>query len=335
VTEWEPEHAVSAAEAGELIGAQFPPLRDAAVEPLATGWDNTVFLVGGEWVFRFPRRTIALAGLTREMTVLPRLAPSLPLPIPVPEFEGRPSAGYPWPFWGARHVPGRELAEARPADDARTVAASGLGEFLRALHDPRLVAEVGDGLPYDPLRRADPAVRAPLARERLARLARDGVWDPDPAVERLLGKGESLGPPTTGSDPRTPRDQTRERARVVRTEERRPLSAPSPAAVVVHGDLHVRHLLVDAEGRAAGVIDWGDLCLADPAVDLSIAYGGFAGPARTALLSAYGEVDAERETRARVLAVFLCAALAEYAAGTNRESLLAESLAGIARAVTG
>ena len=103
--------------------------------------------------------------------------------------------------------------------------------------------------------------------------------------------------------------------------------------VVSHGDLHVRHLLVDGNARAAGVIDWGDLCLAAPSVDLSLAYGGFAGEARTALLSEYGPVGAEQEMRARVLAVFLCAALAEYAADTGRARLLSEALAGLTRAV--
>jgi hypothetical protein len=49
------------------------------------------------------------------------------------------------------------------------------------------------------------------------------------------------------------------------------------ALVLCHGDLHVRHLLIDGDGSAAGVIDWGDLCLADAAVDLSIAYFAFAG----------------------------------------------------------
>jgi aminoglycoside phosphotransferase (APT) family kinase protein len=121
-------------------------------------------------------------------------------------------------------------------------------------------------------------------------------------VERLLADGERLGKHTG-------------------------------AVSVSHGDLHVRHLLVDENARAAGVIDWGDLCVADPSVDLSLAYGGFAGKARTALLSAYGPVTKEQETRARVLAVFLCAALAEYAADTARDGLLAEALAGIERAV--
>jgi aminoglycoside phosphotransferase (APT) family kinase protein len=297
---WEPEYTVSVAQAAELVGAQFAHLRGAPVEALATGWDNTVFLVGGEWVFRFPRRAVILPGVRREIAVLPRLAPRLPLPVPVPELAGRPSGAFPWPFWGARHLPGCELAESGLADDDRVAAADGLGAFLRALHDPDM-APVAGALPRDPMSRAEPSVRSPLARERLARLARGDVWRPDPAVDSLLREGERLGPHTG-------------------------------AVAVSHGDLHIRHLLVDGDARAAAVIDWGDLSVADPSVDLSLAYGGFAGAARRALLSAYGPVGAETELRARVLAVFLCAALAEYAVDTGRERLLAEALTGITRA---
>ena len=113
------------------------------------------------------------------------------------------------------------------------------------------------------------------------------------------------------------------------------LGPPSGPAVLVHGDLNLRHVLVDEHGRLAGVIDWGDLCLADPVVDLSIAYAAFAGPSRRALLSAYGqEVSAESEIRARVLAVSLCAALADYADVDGRPRLLAEALAGLHRALS-
>jgi aminoglycoside phosphotransferase (APT) family kinase protein len=281
-------------------------LRGAGVEPLDTGWDNTVFLVGGEWVFRFPRRRIALPGLEREVAVLPLLAPRLPLPVPEPLYTARPrngstGGGFPWPFWGARMIPGRELAEAGLSEDRRVRAAGDAGEFLRVLHGTALVPPVE--LPYDPMGRAVPAKRAAHARRPLAALARREIWEPDPAVESLLA-----------------------------------LAAHAPApdgAVLSHGDLHVRHLLVDGSGRATGVIDWGDLCLADPAVDLSLAYGAFAGRARAALLDAYGPVSAERETAARVLAVSLCAALAEYAAGTaGRGRLLAESLRGLRRAAS-
>ncbi|WP_433235127.1 phosphotransferase [Actinomadura nitritigenes] len=300
--EWEPEHEVTEEAAAALVGARFPGLAGAPVEALATGWDNTVFLVGGEWAFRFPRRRIAVPGVEREIAVLPAIAPRLPLPIPEPCFIAGPSEEFPWPFWGARMIPGRELAEVRPPDEDRAALAEGVGAFLRALHDPALAAEAGEGLPLDPMKRADPAVRAARTHPRLDSLVRLGVWERDAAVMDLLAGA-------------------------------RRRDAPDGGPVIVHGDLHVRHVLLDRDGRAAGVIDWGDLCRADPAVDLSIAYAGFAGPARAALLAAYGPVPPEREAAARVLALNLSATLAEWAASTGRAALLAEALAGIGRAV--
>ncbi len=97
-------------------------LGDAPVRPLAEGWDNTVFVVGDTWVFRFPRRAIALPGLRREIEVLPRIAASLPLAVPVPDFVGAPDADFPWPFWGARLLPGVELAAAGATAGARAPA---------------------------------------------------------------------------------------------------------------------------------------------------------------------------------------------------------------------
>jgi aminoglycoside phosphotransferase (APT) family kinase protein len=299
--EWVAEHEITPDAAADLIHRQFPALRGTPIEPLATGWDNTVYLVARNWVFRFPRRAVALPGVRRELAVLPRLARRLPLPIPAPELVGDPTPEYPWPFFGARLITGRELADADLPDADRARAGAALGGFLRALHEPALAAEVGGELPRDPMRRADPGVRVPKARTRLARLEQCGLWRPDPAVDRLLADAERIG--------------------------------PSTGAVVVHGDLHARHLLVSGDGEAAGVIDWGDLCLADPAVDLSLAYAAFVGAARSALLSAYGPVDADREARARVLALDLCATLSDYAAADGRSALLRESLAGLRRAV--
>ncbi|TYK43434.1 phosphotransferase [Actinomadura decatromicini] len=300
--EWAPEREVTAATAAALIADRFPELRGAAVERLATGWDNTVFRVGGAWAFRFPRRRIAVPGVEREIAALPVLAPRLPLPVPVPRFAAGPSAGFPWPFWGGRLIEGREFADVRPPDAERGALAAEIGAFLRALHDPALVREAGQGLPLDPMRRADPALRAERTFPCLDALAALGAWDRDPAVEAFLAAARDRRPPDGGP-------------------------------VVVHGDLHVRHLLLGPDGRAAGIIDWGDVCLADPAVDLSLAYAGFGGDARAAFLAAYGPVPADREAAARALALNLSATLAEYAASTGRDVLLAESLAGIARAV--
>jgi aminoglycoside phosphotransferase (APT) family kinase protein len=328
-SQWTAEIAVTPQLAASLIREQFPDLGDQQVTMLATGWDNAAFLVGTQWLFRFPRREIAVPGVQREIAVLPRLAATLPLPIPDPQFVGRPSARYPWPFFGARRLPGAELADSGLADSRRARAAASVGHFLRALHDPGLVALVEDaGLPVDPMRRASPPVRASRAREILDRLANRGICPAGSDVSRLLDRAERGA---AGAEP------AEEAAGATGPGGTPPAGAGLPAAgpvVVSHGDLHVRHLLVDHEGSATGVIDWGDLCLADPAVDLSIAYLGFAGKARADLLSAYGApVSPQRELAARTLAVSLAVSLAEYAAADGRAVLLRECRAGLRRAV--
>ncbi len=289
---WDSAQPVDEARAAALVGAQFPALRDAPVHAVATGWDNSVLLVG-DVLFRFPRREVAVELQHRELAVLPLVAPWVPLPVPAPTHLGEPAGDYPWPFWGAAMLPGRELALAGAVD--RTAAAEGVGAFLRALHDLRVEVD----LPVDPTGRGAPVRRAPSTREALVALQDRGLRVPD--VDDVVDCG--LGP-------------------------------PDGPLVLVHGDLHPRHLLVDDRGRPTGVIDWGDTCFASPAVDLSLAFAGFTGPARAALLAAYGGVDADTELRARALAVGLCAALAEWAAATGEPLLLREYLQGLERAVS-
>lgn len=155
----------------------------------------------------------------------------------------------------------------------------------------------------DPFSRGHPAERLTRSLPWFERLAESGLWTADADVEALC-------------------------------EEARLLPAPAGPPVLVHGDLHLRHLLVDDAGRATGVVDWGDVCLADPAVDLAIGYAAFEAEARAAFFDAYGPVSRERELRARVLALSLTAALADHASSTGDAPVLEESLAGLRRAVT-
>ena len=305
---WEPERVVDEALARALLREQFPDLALESVEPLGVGWDVTVYLVDDTWAVRFPRREVAVPTLLREIALLPALAPRLPLPVPVPQLLGRPTDDFPWTFWGAPFLRGRELAEAGLPDDARERLARDIGGFLRVLHDPALAGELGADLLTDPMRRAIPSTRGPMTRDFLDLLASRGTWaagsEVDRAVDDIMAAADPLGPPT--SEP-----------------------------VLVQGDLHLRHLLVAPDGTAAGVIDWGDSCLADPALDLSLAYAAFSGSVRDAFFEAYGaRPDEPRELRARVLGLCLCAALADYADQNGMPDLLAESLAGVARATT-
>jgi aminoglycoside phosphotransferase (APT) family kinase protein len=108
---WAPERVVDAELARALIEAQFPQLAPVRADRLGEGWDNTVFSINEAWVFRFPRRQIAVPLIEAELRILPALPP-LPLPAPRPELRGAPGAGYPWPFAGYRLLPGRTADEA-------------------------------------------------------------------------------------------------------------------------------------------------------------------------------------------------------------------------------
>jgi aminoglycoside phosphotransferase (APT) family kinase protein len=304
---WDPEHALDAELARRLLAAQFPDLALDSVAELAYGFDNTVFVADGTWAVRFPRRQMGADLFTKEVALLPALAPLLPLAVPVPELVGRPQDDFPWPFWGGRLLPGVEVAEAGLPEDGRDLLGAGVGAFLRALHQPALADRLGTGFPHDPMRRATPSSRGPIGRASLDRLSRHGQWRPgsdlDRSFDALLAQGAGLAPPT----------------------------GPE---VLVHGDLHLRHVLVDATGAPTGIIDWGDACLADPVLDLAFGYGALSGSAREAFFAAYGEQpDAERELRARVLAAAIGAVLAEYAVTESRPLLLTESLASIGRAL--
>jgi aminoglycoside phosphotransferase (APT) family kinase protein len=153
VRAWDPEIAVDPALCRRLLEEQFPHLAGQQVRLLGAGWDNTVYAVGEEWVFRFPRRQVVVTGLEVEIDVLPDLAPLLPLPIPVPQHVGVPSDDFPWPFFGARMLPGVELCDA--SETSRERLASQVGRFLRQLHSREVVNALGAHLQDNPTRRAD------------------------------------------------------------------------------------------------------------------------------------------------------------------------------------
>jgi aminoglycoside phosphotransferase (APT) family kinase protein len=111
-----------------LLAAQHPDLAGLTVEPLANGWDNTLFLLGEELVARLPRRTLGASILLNEQRWLPSLAPRLPLPVPVPVRTGGPGEGYPWPWSVVALLPGTPASDGPPLDPRR--AAADLGGFF-------------------------------------------------------------------------------------------------------------------------------------------------------------------------------------------------------------
>ena len=282
-----------------LLAEQFPELDAGSVRLLGEGWDNSVWAVEERWAFRFPRRQVAVPLVAREVEVLPRLAPLLPAPIPVPTFLGEPGEGYPWPFVGCPLLPGHEPADVDLSADDRIEIGAALRRFLRVLHAPETLA-VGDPagrLPVDPNRRADMPFRVERTRDRLAELS-PALWESVGRIEAILSGAEHL--------------------------------PPSGAEALVHGDLHFRHVLVE-NGRLAGVIDWGDVCRADPAIDLVLYWCFLPAAARTAFVEEYGTIPEDSLLRGRVLAVFLCLILREYAHREGYPRIEAEARVALER----
>ncbi|HEY2373927.1 MAG TPA: phosphotransferase [Gaiellaceae bacterium] len=175
---WSAAEHVDEDRAARLIHAQFAPLPERSVELLSEGWDYAVHRVDGSWAFRFPRREVVVAGLGRELACLPLLTERLPVGVPAPVFVGAPGNGYPWPFYGAALLPGREATSA----DAEAIARP-LARVLRALHGCELDCE----LPADPLGRVDTALRVPRTRVLLEELG-----ELTSAAQSLLAEAETL-----------------------------------------------------------------------------------------------------------------------------------------------
>jgi aminoglycoside phosphotransferase (APT) family kinase protein len=294
---WAPAVTVDKPLARRLL-SQFPRLEVNELRCIGEGWDNTVWLVDEQWAFRFPRRQIAIPGVEREIAVLAALAPHVPLPIPAPCFVGSPADGYPWPFYGARYLPGRELCDVQPSASARAKLAVPLALFLRRLHAVELQTMVE--LPADPNRRSDMPHRVARIREALADVEQLGVWHAPPSVAGLLDRASTL--------------------------------PPAGATALAHGDLHFRHLLLDDDAELTGVIDWGDVCRADPAIDLSIVWSLFPPSARSAFIAAYGPLTEDQLLRARVLAFSLGLTLALYARHEGLSAIERQAVEGLDQA---
>ncbi|MFN3428637.1 MAG: phosphotransferase [Candidatus Sericytochromatia bacterium] len=267
---WLPEHPVGAALAASLVARQFPAVAAASPVPVheGQGFDNDVWRFGPV-AFRFPRRAIAVRLIASEIAALPWLAGQLPVPIPAPAFVGRPSPEFPHPVYGHPDLPGTTADRLGLGAAGRGAIAPDLGRFLRALHAIDPAEAAARGVRPDDFR-GDTTGRSAKVLPQLAR------FESTPWAERVGAMAARLGAP--------PAPETRD-------------------VVVLHGDVYARHLLVGPDGRLAGVIDWGDVCLGDRAVDLAAAYTFLPASARDAFWAAYGPVDAATRERARFLAL--------------------------------
>ncbi|MER6672678.1 aminoglycoside phosphotransferase family protein [Streptomyces sp. NPDC000983] len=264
----------------ELLLDQHPDLAGRPIRLGAKGWDNQLWRLGDDLAVRLPWATPTADELLRkEYTWLPRLAPGLPLPVPVPRRLGEPSERFPRPWTVTTWVPG-EPADRAPVTRA-TEAAEALAAFLTVLHRPA---------PPD----------APVGRDRGGPLAGHA----EGFVPRFTAAAEA----GLIADPEA-----------VRSVWEDAVTAPDwdGPALWLHGDLHAANVLT-TNGTLCGVIDFGDLCAGDPACDLAAAWTLLPQGGADRFRTAYGHaVDTATLCRARgwaVLRALACVFIADAGA---------------------
>jgi aminoglycoside phosphotransferase (APT) family kinase protein len=164
-----------------LIEEQFPEWAAQSlrrVEP--SGTDNAIFRLGNDLAVRLPRRAGSLDEEDKEHTWLPRLAPRLPVEVPLPVARGRPGPGYPWHWSVCTWLEG-ETPIGVP------LAAGELVAFVEALQriDSRGAPDPGAGR-GEPLAMRDRQVRNAL--ERIEVPGAGELWEEAAAAPQWQGE---------------------------------------------------------------------------------------------------------------------------------------------------
>jgi aminoglycoside phosphotransferase (APT) family kinase protein len=114
-----------------LLAGQFPRWAELPIELVDSyGTDHDIYRLGDDLAARLPRIDWARGQAAKEAKWLPRLAPHLPLAVPVQLARGRPAEGYPYEWSVYRWLPG-EIANDTIGDLER--AAVDLAAFVTAL----------------------------------------------------------------------------------------------------------------------------------------------------------------------------------------------------------
>ena len=231
---------ISEALVRHLIVSQFPQWGDLPIKPVEfDGHDNTTYRLGEDMSVRLPTHKDYARQVEKEHRWLPKLAPNLPLPIPIPLAKGAPTNDFPLPWSIYRWLKGKD-AEREPFADINQ-AATALGEFLSALQQNDTSGWPSPG--YEQLfRGAPPEIFATETRDAITAL-KDTI-DTEAATAVLEA---ALAAPAWHGSP-----------------------------VWFHGDLSAGNLLIE-NGQLSAVIDFGSAAVGDPACDLMFAWKIFSG----------------------------------------------------------
>ncbi|MEV0975611.1 aminoglycoside phosphotransferase family protein [Streptomyces sp. NPDC049915] len=221
------------------------------VRPVAEGGEHGTWWVGTRHVLRLAPDRDAAIRRRRELRLRDLVRPHLPVAVPTSVSHGEWSPGLTYTL--DTLVPGGTAEE----HDVSAIGEADLAGFLTGMRAvPARQAETL-GVPR----------AAPRSLEALRRMAVPAARTLATAEEFDPARLAQLTPPGAAQ-----------------------LAAQPGSAVLVHHNLRGEHLVVSADGRVRGVLDWTGAVLGDPAEDiagLALAVGSGAA-VRAATLAGYG-----------------------------------------------
>lgn len=232
------------------IGEHFPSVRISTLDYLSEGWESVACLVNGHLVFLFPKREMAEHYLRTEIRLLPELATYLPLPIPRFDYVADPPGQHvPFAFVGYELLPGTSSMNCPQEVIQANWWKAPVGAFLTALH----------------------SFPVPRARELGVR--------PISQTAKLTGKAAT--PATWRETLSDFYELTRQQAFPLLSDELQGKLARrfegflaqdrhfAFEPVLLHADLQQDHILLKIpEQQVCGIIDFGDVGIGDPAMDV-------------------------------------------------------------------
>lgn len=285
-----------------LVGAQFPALRPVRVSARYEGMDHHALEINGTWIFRFPKRTECEPMLARELRLLQKFAPIIPVPVPRYEFIGRPSHDFPCLFAGYRKIDGISALDCSPDALDESAITRQLSSIMSAIHG----FPIGDAEQLGVVNLEEFEDIERLRTSTLEELSEITHVVPASTLARcrsFVDDAGSLSTPPVGS------------------------------RSLLHGDLSAEHILIEpASAQIVGLIDWADACVGDRAYDFKFLWAWLGEEAVRRLLSQYdGNVDVGFLDRVRYHGT--CTAVGEVAYGlsTGREGNLRLGLTALKR----
>jgi len=208
------------------------------IHVLNAGWDNVVFEVNDNLIFRFPRREFGLICMENEIAVLPYIQKKLSYPISAPQWVGEPSIYYPYHFAGYQKVEGEAVCDAfhqliDDKDFAKTLA-----KMLKELHQIPIHPNISIKEEYE--------------------------WKLDVGhrLKRIDNYEKYSDYFTTAGISKLMIEQVADKIA--------PFKFHSPKRCYVHGDLYSRHVMVN-NLQPTGLIDFGDIHIGHPGIDFAVA----------------------------------------------------------------